>query len=219
MKERPILMNAFSVNGILEGRKTMTRRVVKPQPSWVHDGWYFLHPKYDNGVGVHYFHTATISDSVREAWLKCCPYGQPGDRLWVRETWWWPGEEQVVYRATDEAVAKRVSNDIEMLIRWRPSIYMPRWASRIDLEITGVRVEGLQEITEEDAKAEGVRPGYYDGRHTFLSWKEDVPFEQMVTWGGNYRDGFAFLWDSINKAKHPWASNPSVWALCFRRVS
>lgn len=141
MKERPILFSGEMVRAILEGRKTQTRRVIKPQPDSARNS-VFVKSGFETKHGYE---------------IKC-PYGQPGDRLWVRETWGlWdtdpkdgPERAKIFYRATDEN-----RRDLRYQ-RWRPSIHMPRWASRINLEITNIRIERVQDITEEDAKAEGL---------------------------------------------------------------
>jgi hypothetical protein len=170
--EKPILFSAPMVRAILEGRKTMTRRVVKPQPE----------SDQDDG------HAGLIQD---------CPYGQPGDRLWVRETFSTDGCAcyepcfcpSVWYKADD------LSEDKELQPKWCPSIFMPRWASRIILEVTGVRVERLQEITNAGALAEGIEPS-------------GVP--------RTYVGDFAALWDSLNaKRGYGWDTNPWVWVIGF----
>jgi len=144
-----------------------------------------------------------------------CPYGAPGDQLWVRETW------QINHIDYDRGPApKSRPLDAELLYRadgefrdqfeideggsgWRPSIFMPRWASRISLEITGVRVERVQDISDADAKAEGVPEGAFDTGLTY------VP---------SYVESFMNLWDAINAARAPWDSNPWVWVVEFRRI-
>lgn len=130
-------------------------------------------------------------------WLGPCPYGIPGHSLWVKETWArHPDGDGVVYRATDPGW------DDEGQIKWRPSIYMPRTASRITLETTGVRAERLQDISERDAMSEGVER---DG----AGWRN---YYHVAA-----RDSFASLWDSINGKRAPWASNPWVWVVTFAR--
>lgn len=178
MKERPILFNGEMVRAILAGRKTQTRRAVKPQPV---EGCWMGGPRngvWDERTGMAWF---------GQTWR--CPCGVSGDCLWVRETWCSDPEpsqpERVCYRAT--------AGD-ESFIRWKPAIHMPRWASRITLEIAEVRVQRLQDISEEDARAEGVENVYCA------------------------RDCFADLWDSINGKRAPWSSNPWVWAISFRKV-
>ena len=192
VKEHPILFSGPMVRAILEGRKTQTRRVVKglldgeePGPcNWSKTGWGNWH----NG-----------GCSCRPIPF---PYGWPGDLLWVRETFRETGSaqqvdgklrgpldpEQIVYYADDKAALYDGP--------WRPSIYMPRWASRLTLRITDVRVQRVQEMTLGDAKAEGL--------------PNDEPIGQW----------FPMLWDSINaKRGYSWDVNPWVWAISFERVA
>lgn len=206
MKERPILFSGEMVRAILDGRKTMTRRVIKPQPLWVGDP-----------------NVAFKTHSANPKGIINCHYGQPGDLLWVRETW-----------ASLDGVDHLSPKDIELLCRdagyktgpcgdlwyqadnsyrqwgddkqtkgkWRPSIHMPRWASRINLGITDVRVERLQDITDDDVFAEGIEP--FSNRFYNLHTDRDV---------------FAKLWDSINlKRGYGWDSNPWVWVVEFKRL-
>jgi hypothetical protein len=180
------------VRAILEGRKTMTRRAVKPQPTLDH-GLVF------EGIALGKF--GAVSDSEIT-----CPYGTIGDRLWVRETWAPHPQDPttIFYRATVDTEPGICVWDGP----WKPSIYMPRWANRITLEITAIRVEPLQNISEEDARAEGCRSAdYATGRECILDEK-----------AGSYRLHFQSLWDSINAKRHPWASNPWVWVVEFRRA-
>jgi hypothetical protein len=185
------------VRAILDGRKSMTRRVVKPQPIRKRGGW--IWPVDGPGWEVMWSDSSTLHELELP---RHCPYGRPGDRLYVRETWaetynQSTDEEVLWYRADQQddlfrAECERAGQEA----RWRPSIHMPRWASRLTLEIADVRVERLQAITEEDAAAEGI------GR------KSD-----------SRREWFARLWDSLNKqCGHSWDANPYVWALSFRRV-
>jgi hypothetical protein len=191
MKERPILFSGEMVKAILEGRKTQTRRVVKPH---------------------------------RE--LRC-PYGKPVDQLWVRETWKYDGWTQdgqpfVRYRADNTVrlcqnippelsdkladqwaeLSKPENFDIDNSAsdrKWRPSIFMPKDASRLQLEITDIRVERIQDISEEDAEKEGCNP-------------------DMET--NSYKDSFMILWDKINKDRgFGWNKNPWVWVILFKRIS
>lgn len=202
MKERPILFSALAVRAILAGAKTQTRRVVRPQPE----------PDEEMRTlalkdGVPYMWLAkpvgeTIARERRQA--QTCPYGEPGDRLWVRETWK-PhpdpaNNHQTAYAATDKGCWPS--------LRWRPSIHMPRWASRIDLEVTGVRVERLQNISEADAAAEGVQQAPQP-MATMYSAQEVLRTR--------YRQGFADLWESIH-GPGSWDANPWVWVVEFRRI-
>ena len=201
MKERPILFSAPMVRAILEGRKTMTRRVVKLR------------------------HGADVVVTNGQVWKPArvdyagyvdCPYGQVGDRLWVRESWKHI-EGGAVY---DAAGGIMDSNDPETIYRasrpnhsgpWKPSIHMPRWASRILLEVTGVRVEQLNEISEADAKAEGAM--FHDGRGIGHSgWRHDYKDVHA-----NARSSFARLWESIN-GPGSWEANPFVWVIEFKRI-
>jgi len=184
VKERPILFSAPMVRALLAGTKTQTRRAIKV-PSVA--PWTQHEDGYWSGAGTG---------------LIRCPYGQPGDRLWVRETWCddWKESRGIVYRADGDLVAEM----FDAGCTWRPSIHMPRELSRITLEITDVRVERLQEISEADAKAEGVYPPPAgtddDGAH----------FD-----AGSYRDGFRSIWESIH-GPGAWDANPWVWVLEFR---
>jgi hypothetical protein len=193
------------VRAILAGAKTQTRRVVKYKPGSSLD---------------------TLVNRRDPASLVCCPYGVPGDRLWVREACliWGGGaggDSEVLYQDDEDwSVAEKecrhvlLKRVVQMKLPkvgwWRkvPSIYMPRWASRITLELTEVRVQRVQEITDEDARAEGAE-----------EWHASCPEIEAHNRSGNYRNGFHDIWDSVNaKRGFPWSSDPWVWALTFRRV-
>jgi hypothetical protein len=191
MKERPIIFSGPMVRAILDGRKTMTRRVVKLRDGEIaHDG--------DDG-SLHAVANTTWCDCIER--VIHCPYGVPGDLLWVRETWATteqagvhPSDAEMLYRATDP--------DWETMDgwRWSPSIFMPRLASRLTLRITSVRVELVQEITEHDAMREGANA-------------ESVSTQPGIY---SYRAPFAKLWDSINaKRGFNWDANPLVWVVGF----
>lgn len=213
MADRPILFSAPMVCALLEGRKTQTRRLLTPlrtAPSLPDDAssWTlhlnaegFACLSREDGHGVAGFP------------LPRCPYGAPGDRLWVREAWarrldedhlradqlegqwaWYWADPQTCNTGCAGAAGKR-----------RPSIFMPRWASRVTLEVTGVRVERLQDITADDVTAEGLDEEDIccDGECGATPCSLAVP-------------AFARLWDSINGKRAPWASNPWVWVVEFR---
>ncbi len=199
--ERPILLNDEMVRAILEGWKTQTRRVIKPQPTLCERSG-FRWKGYAYGIGSD--HLETQCNFARPA----CPQGKPGDRLWVRETWCavddteLDGERWVDYRATPKYSAEHPAGwenapDSPEALKWRPSIHMPRWASRITLEITDVRVERLQDISEDDSMAEGI---LFEG---------DQP---------SPRDNFSALWELIN-GPDSWDANPWVWVIEFKRVN
>lgn len=186
---RPIIFSGPMVRAILEGRKTQTRRVAK-----------LLLPG-----DADYINCAS-HDEWLERRRKQCPYGAPGDRLWVRETWsdssGSNGTKLALYRATYPGPSG---------IYWRPSIHMPRWASRITLELTGVRLERVQEISEADAMSEGVEANYW------ADFGPDGEIRKGESW--KYRAGFHETWDVINlKRGYGWDVNPWVWVLEFRRV-
>lgn len=203
MKERPILFSGPMVRALLAGTKTQTRRVVKPQPAPDQQprtvigssGFVYV---MDNAPLLSY------PEVRRVRWD--CPYGQPGDRLWVRETW------HDASSALHSCALYRADGGEIYGGKWAPSIHMPRWASRITLEITGVRVERLQDISEADARSEGCTQnhnGYFwGGPHQTGGMK------QMATALQAYQD----LWESIN-GPGSWDANPWVWVLEFRRIN
>jgi hypothetical protein len=213
VKERPILFNADMVNAILAGLKTQTRRVIKDQPpegcGLIDVGVYapiVIDRKGEQQPGPDVFGAFSEDGD----WGFKCPYGQPGDRLWVREAFRnrrvdnSPGD--VVYRA-DHPGESNVPGSCGR--SWKPSIHMPRWASRITLEIVSVRVERLKDISKIDAEAEGVQ------RHGD-SWKDYLhPTDSHFALDA--RTSFATLWSSIN-GPGSWAANPWVWVVEFRRV-
>ena len=220
MKERPIIFSCQDVRAILDGRKTQTRRVMKPQPSlgFLARGIVDVVPQYPLQNGVRFF----MRDGMSE--LVSCPYGQPVDRLWVRETLELDCDLGWVYQSGGDSVPVDADEAVEWCISRPalrtvvPSIHMPRWASRITLEITGVRVERLQDISEADAKAEGVEAV----PHTAGEWMSDDVVattrvgKHKVTFD-TYRTAFARLWNSIN-GDGAWDSNPFVWVISFKRV-
>ncbi len=216
MKERPILFSAPMVRAILAGTKTQTRRVVKPQPNQISqrygdieqsekysDEWF----QWDGGERGESF---------------TCPYGAAGDRLWVREAWGLGGDRLIdpclnyradgtqrpvnrhkgaddlwyPYGSSDPITSSQLIAPSLMRGGWRPSIHMPRWASRIALEITDIRVERVATISGKDVGAEGIL---------------------LV---GNYRAAYRDLWDKINGKRLgcAWADNPWVWCVSFRRL-
>ena len=225
-RERPILFSAPMVRAILDGRKTQTRRVARPR---FDDRKPCEHWKGENheGDATMYRHCAHGSEGFG------CPYGSPGDRLWVRETWMQTdgttSVPDVFYRASETAA------NAEQLAPWRPSIFMPRGASRITLEIVAVRVERLQDITEEDARAEGLLamerapldPGSKKcigcGRHRdeHIGSVRVCPQSYGAIFSNwSYAGGFRHLWNSINaKRGFGWDTNPWVWVIEFKRVN
>jgi hypothetical protein len=278
-KERPILFSVPMVRAVLDGRKTQTRRVVKA-PKWWEGMTHYCTGNVDEN-SLTRTHMA-LCDKGASNWA-FCPYGAPGDRLWVREAW--RTEERasdlvdgVRFRADDAFLAiepteaavdlwmeaahfkadlskaSPVCGKVRVAVRkkrgreWRPSIHMPRWASRITLEITEVRVEQLQEISEADAIAEGLEvqlgdgtgpgpgskwngPAYWDSfsvdQHRGKTYHGPTPSGLRCCDAGQRerlspaRCDCRHLWDRIN-GKRPgcdWSTNPWVWVVSFRRLA
>lgn len=188
------------VRAILDGRKTQTRRIIKPQPP--DDGWSFNQSLVENlDKGAMEFH----DDSRHSA---MCPYGLSADRLWVRESWARvAAEPSTIYRADYCTGLEKRDGDQ----KWKPSIHMKRADSRINLEITDIRVERLQNISEKDAIAEGIEPV----RSIWKLYSERVLGSADAT--GQPRKSYASLWQSIN-GPGSWAANPWVWVVEFRKI-
>lgn len=197
-KERPIIFSAPMVRAILDGTKTQTRRVVKQQI--VQDERFIGGFKLIGPGGVETAIAGPLASFLS-------PYGPPGDRLWVRENFFPIYPQDLTYNggrpieydyAATYQHGYRLGDLIGKKKKWKPSIHMPRIASRITLEITGVRVERLQDISRGDAMAEG------------------CPFQNMAD-GPNPCNWFAGLWGSINGTES-WQSNPWVWVVEFKRM-
>lgn len=186
------------VRAILDGRKTQTRRVVKPQCVLTSGSGF-------SWKGFLYGAAFTYSETVRNFAIKACPYGKPGDQLWVRETFceW---DDGFVYAATCSDQERSVS-------KFKPSIHMPRRASRIQLEIVSVRVERLNEISEADAKAEGVQDNSYGNWRNYRPDFDGDKHDLLAT----AKESYQSLWESINGAGS-WAENPWVWVVEFKRI-
>ncbi|MFP4615538.1 MAG: hypothetical protein ACLFRB_06650 [Thiohalorhabdus sp.] len=232
MNVTPIIFQDAMVRALLKGRKTQTRRVVKPQLEWLDKKPFFGAWGYRRGK--QYLHVG--GDYHPDGWERIkagCPYGKPGDLLWVREAWhspkkclagydgmngpdcgWRRDRNLVIYREgawyqEGRFVANHPKGDPE---RWIPSIHMPRWASRLTLRLTDVRVERVQAISEEDAKAEGAPLAHFGEAF-------EVP-DIFSGWGWfpdrAHHYGFQGLWDSINGPRgFGWDANPWVWVLEF----
>ncbi|MDR6381776.1 hypothetical protein [Paraburkholderia caribensis] len=197
MKERPILFSGPMVRALLDGRKTQTRRVVKLPHNNSLGTWEPTTIGGPEGGRTASGETVPLQGAIwhtRTGDSLMCPYGQPGDRLWVRETFF-PTPESCGggwhYKATE-------ANDFLPSMPWKPSIHMPRAASRITLEVTGVRVERLQTISRGDSMDEG------------------CPFPNIAG-GDDPRQWFSGLWCDINGAES-WDVNPWVWVVEFRRL-
>jgi hypothetical protein len=238
MKERPILFRGPMVKAILDGTKTQTRRIVKPQP-WK-EGQYKGHPK---GIDKAFFRedhdewwftpkdVREYDPSPYSVMCLKCPYGKPGDRLWVRESFWQSGFTANAAHpesGCNDPVwiwGEKTAFDLErtpMGWRKRPSIHMPRWASRINLEVTEVRVERLQDISEEDALSEGIQRG--DGKwHTISHSAQLHDVHGFYVEGSHIRHNapthaFRHLWESVN-GPGSWDANPWLWVVTFKNIT
>lgn len=211
VRERPILFMPEMVLAVLDDRKDQTRRVVKEQPK-VELFAFIGSDNKPTGDFAFVDHPRVISKHIR------CPYGVPGDRLWVRENLRRTESGIWIYGADKKPVLVSKNNETAMTAwahhkqqNYCPSMFMPRWASRITLEVTEVRVQRIQEISEEDAKAEGIaevegKRGVWDGGGPAM--------------GPNPQVAFMRLWNSINESRgYGWDANPWVWVIGFRRVN
>jgi len=244
-KERPVLFSGAMVNAILEDRKSQTRRAIKPQPP-------SMIGTVETGLDSNNMSIHIMQGWHSGEWRSQCPFGDEGARLWVRETFCElrPGDEfnprrpigerwidhkkrpqvnGIAYRAdSDGAESERCR--IELGYKWKPSIFLPRWASRLTLEITSVRVERVQSISTDDVWAEGVQvPVSADGRRLLQVSGKFAPCNYMaegtiergtlkLTNEADYvRAHYAALWESIN-GLGSWAENPWVWVVSFKRI-
>lgn len=208
MKERPILFSGPMVRAILEGRKTQTRRVIN---SVTGIGRVTEFQASDTPGYAWTFRDSRLlwNDLTTPDFFSRCPYGEPGDRLWVREAFRpYPPQNpsskwEIVYAADAASVACEAPSTYMPVLynyeRWYPSIHMPRWACRLVLEITDVSVQRLQELLEVDAHAEGVEHSLH------------------LPGGRTASENFAHLWESIN-GDGSWESNPWVWVITFSPV-
>lgn len=233
MRERPILFSTPMVRALRAGTKTQTRRIVKPQP-----------PAEATSAGVISSSTKSHGDwwwmsgdpQDSDTWIPVgdefrCPYGVPGDTLWVREHWAsligyddyaprdiTPGSP-IWFQADHERELESMPPEVG---KWRVGMFLPRWASRLTLTITEVRVERLQEISEADAIAEGVGPNWIGD---LAGWSAEAhgyyDYSKPVGWDGEgavlltARESYATLWESIN-GPGSWDANVWVWVLTFR---
>jgi hypothetical protein len=224
VRERPILFSGSMVKAILRGEKTQTRRVIAKfaatKPRYQGMGYRKItefQPSSTSGYDwIFRSARGSWNDFRHDELLSMCPYGIVGDRLWVRETWRSENENhprvRICYRAdmtswghaihmeTSEKLLEFPEPVYESRTPWKPSIFMPRWASRLTLEITDVRIERLQDISHDDAKAEGAEP-----------------LESGNLTGNDYRGAFRQLWQAISGVKS-WDANPFVWAVTFKRL-
>lgn len=223
MKETPIPFRTDNVRAILDGRKTQTRRVkglklINEHPDWWDKHSFQKEGIYFFGISVPLKHSGYDTEGK---WVRYA-YGQAGDLLWGKETWqdycplWqgmWCGHGTIEGKIKDHQPVYKADPPEEWLrngrppLKWSPSIFMPKWAARIWLEITGIRVERLQDIADADCEAEGVRPSI-DGNGR--DWRPNE---------NGWHRAFRQLWDSINsKSAYSWDANPWVWVIVFKRA-
>lgn len=210
MAERPILFSGAMVVALLASTKTQTRRVIKPVGN--DDG--FVLQDYGSGWWPYRSDDGELPMKDGNEIPHACPYGQPGDRLWVRETFakidgqtqpWIETDYRATYTHGD-----RLGDTLGIKKRWTPAIHMPRAASRITLEVTGVRVEQLQDISEADARAEGSPcVDEVTGREVLFPDASKC---------GTYKLGYRSVWETIN-GPGSWDANPWVWVIEFRRAA
>lgn len=212
-KERPIIFTGESVPAIMGGRKTMTRRIVKPQPG-------------ENSYLAHY---STVSPHWTWAdgpwtYRRRCPYGMAGDRLWVKEAWLYVGpgsgselEDQWEWMSdpenqTSRNVWYRATHENPKTLKWKSPLFMPRWASRSTLEIVSIKVERVRDTSRKDAEAEGLCSWFNEdtGQRHYGIKHPDV-------WETDPRQAFARLWNSIH-GQGAWERNDWVWVIGFKRM-
>jgi hypothetical protein len=207
MKERPILFNTEMVQAILDGRKTQTRRLTKLKTVNENPNWWRYNGTLAEDIGLHFMEALDIYGGSLEQFHKIkSPYGQSGDLLWVRETFYKP-------KSSDGYIFKASAEPQGWKFEWKPSIHMPKDAARIWLQVEEVKIERLQEISNNDALEEGierkpfdeVRTAYKDYHYNTINMK--VPIASFQT-----------LWDGIHSTYH-WDLNPWVWVVKFKVIS
>lgn len=198
--EKPILFSTEMVRAILDGRKTQTRRIAKKIPVETHR----VEQLDNNLFEAHWGGYAPDMQAFLDGSTEIKSRYQPGDIFWVRKTWAQlkkpDGSSRFVYKASDEYP---FGEKYIVKFKWKPSIHMPKEAARLFLKVKNVRVERLQDITEDDAKAEGVQLNYGANDPRNCKWQ-------------NYRDAFKALWNDINKTRgYGWDINPWIWVIEF----
>ncbi|WP_440706829.1 hypothetical protein [Klebsiella pneumoniae] len=202
MREKGLIFNSEMVRAILDGRKTQTRRPIK----WKQTRFTEIGEREDGSK----WPWSEDAEHACDFWHPC-PFGAVGDRIWVRETWNKYGG-LLTYRADHDWIDD-MRKETVCTAKWVPSIHMPRWASRILLEITDVRVERLNAISEEDAEAEGIdMEALYDSQDCY-----DCIANHNMTGRPTVTGAFKYLWESIY-GEEGWKSNPWVWVIEFKRI-
>ncbi len=213
VRTRPIIFSSEMVRAILDGKKSQTRRIIKPQPEKRSGAMFWESPRYDNGDGVHYLHTN--EEAAIRLMESACFYGISGDRLWCKETFamradidWRKQPKKALHYCKYKATQPEFEPDNPMNFHrwdgWKSSRFMPRCLSRITLEITKVRVERLQDITPEECDAEGIR-------------LPDTEMFPLCNSGSKVVAAYRRLWDSLH-GKGAWEKNSWVWVIEFRKL-
>ena len=230
VKERGMIFNAEIVRAILDGRKTQMRLIMKPQPKDCPRGGHWW-PSDKHRTMLHVEEALQNSEGIWAGIVgDACPFGDVGDRIWVREAFQGPlvseelleeyraypekfeNPEYCEYAADGGPRPEYCDLDDNLRHGWRPSIHMPRWASRITLEITGVRLERLQNISDEDVDAEGFAGDYPTSALPALFPGEPSDWSHL-----SMQDCYGVLWQSIY-GEESWQANPWVWVITFQRV-
>lgn len=220
MKQIPILFSTPMVQAILDGRKTQTRRTIKPQPELRQfignvtgnkiEGWQI--------PGTDKFWQP---DDAPDCSLLNCPYGKPGDVLWVRETWSSLNTDNGIeygFKSTASNATLEAMEDYKL--KWKPSIHMPKAACRLYLQITDIRVERLQDISEDDAKAEGIQPLLQSRMQVAIDgrlYRNYLNNPELFNHGLRPVDSFKSLWQTIN-GPESWDRNDWIWVISFKRI-
>ena len=218
MNEHPIIFSTPMVQAILSGIKTQTRRIINPQPPEIWDRCERIFNPDGSILGWVFFNSKDPDFHGNLKRKREFPYGRIGDYLWVRETWNNDWCDHAIYKANGGS-AREAGYEHEP--RWKPSIHMPKKLSRITLEITDIRVERVQEISEEEAKDEGLITSLFlpkelhsNGMSRYIT-KEDSSKHVLQP----YQNEFSFLWDKINaKRGYGWDKNPWVFVIEFKRT-
>ena len=214
MREIPINLKEHEVRAIIDGRQAQLRRIVKPQPTEIDRSLSVWRPRKN----LEYYFLSKQKESLQSAFdpQYYSPYGWKSDRLWVRETWSIQdsayGSETVYFKADNPAP----SQTFEGMFHWKPSIHMEKWFCRLWLEVVDVRVERLQDITEEGAIAEGVEIHPLKGYHWKCYSKQYA--DEPLTYCDSAKESFKSLWESIH-GTGSWDINPYLWVVQFKKIS
>lgn len=204
-----ILFKPWKSKAIRDNPDTLwqTRRLITPQPQWISDAWYWKHPRYNNGDGVHYFHSQVVTDSVKEAMIPCARY-KIGEVVYIKEPYALNFKGQILLKSEYETLNKILELP-PVNVKWENSMFMKEEYARTFVKILGIIPQQLQDMTQEDAVAEGIERHTDRGNNIF--WFEIAGDYHGDTQSVTAREAFAKLWDSINHKRGDWESNPWVF--------